>query len=1015
MRLKLIILCTLLSMGIAHATTTADANVTTPDTVSNHVIIGWDGPITHAVIDASLDRIQRIGFRNFIVEPGSKMGFPYLSDAWFAHIRYAAEQAQRRGMKMWIIDEGKYPSGMAGGRFSRERKDLCMWALVPKGDTVMTIRRSSQTCCVDNPTGKRKDETNSLCDYLDSAAVGQFIEWTHARYAETLGPLLGTTVLGLRGDEPAFVRTPWTPRMPEYFLQENGYSLEPWMKVLVGGERYSLADSRLSLTERRVRADYWKTFSRHFADTFFGMPAAWTQRHGVQSIVHLDKDDDLPWCTRFSGDPFLTLSRVQVPGIDVIWTQIMPGCNTEFPRLASSVAHVWGQKLAFSESFAAWRARLTMPIVRYVLNYQMVHGINLFEFMWLTANNEPTGYLADPGMKDVVAYTDRATARLQQGRPDARVAVYVPMADIWNGDNRSYAMMKGVGHMLASRQHDYDLLTDDGIDEACTVGNGYLQTRGGARYEAVVIPDARLVRQSAWAKLRDFASRGGRVLYVGSRPDSAYAQSFTHMTAAERIDGTVVSDSTWSDAWQQALPTAAVTLVGAADDSILVNTRRTNDGRLYTLFNARQAGRTITVDLDAIGTVTVWDAETDRSRILKSKVVGNKTRVTIDIDGWTCAFLIVKKRTVDYDARRYRSLQACIDRIHSDGGGTMVLRKGTFRTGALVFPRGVDLRIERGAVLESIVDTARYPIVTTRWEGIMQPARAALLTFDHADDCVVSGDGLIDARGLEWKELLRGTYGKPKTLCFDHCDGGTIRDVHIRNQAFWCLHVLFTNSFTIDGVSIDAQDYIPSSDGIDIDSSTGVTIQNAHIKAHDDCISIKSGKDTDGRRVGRPSEDIVIRNCHFDYGHGGVAIGSEVSGGIRRVLVTDCDFMGENWNPIRIKSQPSRGGVVEDITFQNLDIRQARNIFEINLMWRMKGMTEPPYEPRTQLRNIVFRNIRGKAQNAGLFQGYAEAPLTPDLFHFEDCVFTCDKPLTLRNATLDLSGARFITPGTTTK
>ena len=334
----------------------------------------------------------------------------------------------------------------------------------------------------------------------------------------------------------------------------------------------------------------------------------------------------------------------------------------------------------------------------------------------------------------------------------------------------------------------------------------------------------------------------------------------------------------------------------------------------------------------------------------------------------------------------------------------MVLRKGRHRTGALFFPRGVDLHLDRGATLVSIVDTTLYPLITTRWEGRVRKARAALLNFDHNEGCRLSGEGTIDAQGLEWKRLSLPFAGRPKTVCFDHCDGGSISGVHIRNQAFWCVHILFTNGFTVDGVDICAEDYIPSSDGIDIDSSTGVTVRNAHIQAHDDCISIKSGRDTDGRRVNQASQDILIEHCHFDYGHGGVAIGSEVSGDVRNVTVRQCDMAGENWNPIRLKSQPSRGGVVENILFEDIDIAKARNVVEVNMTWRMKGADEPPYSPRTVLRNIRLRNIRAHAERGGIIQGFEEQPIPHGAISFENCLFDTGAPLQISHADVDLSG-----------
>jgi len=144
-------------------------------------------------------------------------------------------------------------------------------------------------------------------------------------------------------------------------------------------------------------------------------------------------------------------------------------------------------------------------------------------------------------------------------------------------------------------------------------------------------------------------------------------------------------------------------------------------------------------------------------------------------------------------------------------------------------------------------------------------------------------------------------------ICFTRCDGGQLRGLNLKDQASWCIHILYTDSFTVDGTVIRAEHTIPSSDGIDIDSSKGVVVRNADIEDNDDCISIKSGKDDDGRRVGRPSENILIENCRFGYGHSGVDIGSEVSGDIRNVLVQNCLMDKDNAGSIRIKSQAGEG------------------------------------------------------------------------------------------------------------
>ena len=122
----------------------------------------------------------------------------------------------------------------------------------------------------------------------------------------------------------------------------------------------------------------------------------------------------------------------------------------------------------------------------------------------------------------------------------------------------------------------------------------------------------------------------------------------------------------------------------------------------------------------------------------------------------------------------------------------------------------------------------------------------------------------------------------------------------------------------MENLTIRAEHNIISSDGIDVDSSRNVRITGCDIDVNDDCIAIKSGKDEDGRRVNRPAEDILVEKCRFRYGHGGVSMGSETSGGIRNVEIRDCIVDADNWAPIRFKSQPSRGGVVENIIYRDI-------------------------------------------------------------------------------------------------
>ena len=178
-----------------------------------------------------------------------------------------------------------------------------------------------------------------------------------------------------------------------------------------------------------------------------------------------------------------------------------------------------------------------------------------------------------------------------------------------------------------------------------------------------------------------------------------------------------------------------------------------------------------------------------------------------------------------------------------------------------------------------------------------------------------------------------------------------------------------------------------------------------YIDVNDDCISIKSGKDADGLRVNRPAEDIGIENSHFAYGHGGVAMGSETSGGIRNVEVRNCVSDSGNWAPIRFKTQPSRGGVVENITYRDMKLHETRQAFEFNLEWRMVPPIAPPAKVLPVVRNVKIINVTGDVTAVGIIHGLTDSPIRD--IYFENCQISAQKGFRLEHArNVDLSGLK---------
>jgi exo-poly-alpha-galacturonosidase len=374
-----------------------------------------------------------------------------------------------------------------------------------------------------------------------------------------------------------------------------------------------------------------------------------------------------------------------------------------------------------------------------------------------------------------------------------------------------------------------------------------------------------------------------------------------------------------------------------------------------------------------------------------------------------------------------QAIQSLIDKMAKEGGGTVVVPSGTFLTGALFFKQGVNLLIERNGTLKGSVEQNDYPQVKTRWEGIDREWTSALLNFTDMTGVDVSGEGTVDGSGDLWLQRSgrgRGAQagqtppaagrgasprgprlGRPRMICFQNCKRVRISGLRLKQQAIWCLHILYSEDVTVDGLDIRADHNIPSSDGIDIDSSRKVRVRNVDIDVNDDCISIKSGKDEDGMRVNRPAEDIIIENSRFHYGHGGVAMGSETSGGIRNVTTRNCVSDADNWAPIRFKTQPSRGGVVENITYRDMQLKDTRQAFEFNLEWRMVPPIAPPAKVLPIVRNVTIRNITGTVKSVGMMHGLTGSPILN--VKFEKCNITADKGFVMENARkVDLSGLK---------
>ena len=299
------------------------------------------------------------------------------------------------------------------------------------------------------------------------------------------------------------------------------------------------------------------------------------------------------------------------------------------------------------------------------------------------------------------------------------------------------------------------------------------------------------------------------------------------------------------------------------------------------------------------------------------------------------------------------AIQKAIDSCALSGGGTVTLQPGYYLTGALFVKSGVNLQISKGVTLIACSDIHCYPEFRSRIAGIEMVWPAAVINIIGEEKASVSGEGTLDCRGkIYWDKYwaMRKEYEAKGLRWIVDYDCKRVRGILVENSSdvtlsnftlmrtgFWGCQILYSDHCTVDGLIINNNigGRGPSTDGIDIDSSTNILIENCEIDCNDDNICLKAGRDADGLRVNRPTENIVIRNCTVHKGGGLITCGSETSGGIRNVLAHDLKAFGTS-NVLQLKSAMTRGGVIENIYITRVEAKNVRRIFGADPNWNPK-------------------------------------------------------------------------------
>jgi polygalacturonase len=408
------------------------------------------------------------------------------------------------------------------------------------------------------------------------------------------------------------------------------------------------------------------------------------------------------------------------------------------------------------------------------------------------------------------------------------------------------------------------------------------------------------------------------------------------------------------------------------------------------------------------------------------------------------------------------AFEKAISTLASKGGGTVIVPFGVWLTGPIVLQSNIRLHLEKGSLLLFTPDKNAYPLVSTNFEGLSTMRCQSPISGKNLVNIAITGEGAINGSGESWRPLKRSKvtdshwkrvlasggvlkdkdywfpsegslkgemlsdqnlnvprkpmtdaewleirdFLRPVMVSLVECTNVYLQGVLFENSPSWNIHPLMCENVIIDGVFVRNPSFSQNGDGIDLESCKNALIVNSVLDVGDDAICIKSGKDEEGRRRGRPTENVIVDNCRVFKGHGGFVVGSEMSGGVRNISVTNCSFIGTNIG-LRFKSTRGRGGVVENIYVSNVsmvDIVNEAFLFDLYYMGAKGANVEvPPADETTPVfRNIFVRNIVANgASKAMFFNGLPEMNISNIVV--ENSTFTTQKGAELSES----AGIRF--------
>jgi hypothetical protein len=671
---------------------------TPPSEYSSQFDWGFSDSLTREAMGAVLDHAKSVGVQCAFVEPKAGNS-PYLSPGYFEAVKVLVEEAKKRDVHLWFDDDGGYPSGFCGGKFTTERPDLRMeglaapqhvavtngqqysYKLEPGTICVLVVNRDTGAAQVlDSSSGAvnwtvpagnweivlpksqfRSGSTHSanggspsIMDYLNPEADKLFAQWTFDAYKQAVGDEMGKTVLGFRGDEPhvssnsgAF--NPWSPVLLAEFQKRKGYDLRPYLatisSITLGGR--SAAPAAFSLDEtHRVFADFCDVWSDLYGENFFGMEGKWGAENHVEMQMHIEHEENLPNLAGAEGDFFKCLRGIQVPGIDTIQHQIWHDVTADFPKLASSATHLNGHPRAMCEAFAAYNPQPDLKEAGWILNHLMVNGINRIEYMGLGGAGPGRAFYADPGFPGVSAYVNRVCYLLGEGRPAAQIGVYVPSSSFWFNDAAANTAFVTMVHQLLQHQRDLDYVDEYALSKTLKLQGNELINQSGQAYRAILVPPVDAISKAALDNLRAFAKAGGKVIFFGAAPKLVMDKNFLTATGPADISWATLEPA--REITPQVLAALPAPDVATDQDTswLKYNHRRMKDADVYFFFNEGDQPLTLKTTVQTSGTARQaqnWDATSGKIEPWEGATFANgKTTLPLELEPWGTKIVVIE-------------------------------------------------------------------------------------------------------------------------------------------------------------------------------------------------------------------------------------------------------------------------------------------------------------------------------------------------------------------------------------